>query len=61
VKAVRFADDQAVVADTEKGLQEVMDVLQAKSKDYNMTINLKTSISAMAERPHDTCSITVIL
>jgi len=35
VKAIRFADDQAMVADTEKGLQEIMDVLHATSKPIN--------------------------
>ena len=38
VKAIRFADDQAMVADTEKGLQEITDVLQATSKDCSVTM-----------------------
>ena len=41
VKAIWFADDQAMVADTEKGLQELMGVMQATPKDYSMTINPK--------------------
>ena len=41
VKAIWFADDQAMVADTEKGLRELMGVMQATPKDYSMTINPK--------------------
>ena len=37
VKAIWFADDQAMVADTEKGLQEITDVLQATSKAVSYT------------------------
>ena len=38
VKAIWFADDQAMVADTEKGLHEIMDVLQATSADYTLCL-----------------------
>ena len=41
VKAIRFADDQAMVAETQKGLQEIMYMLNETSKDYNMKINMK--------------------
>lgn len=41
VKAIRFADDQAMVAETQKGLQEIMNMLNETSKDYNMKINMK--------------------
>ena len=34
VKAVRFADDQAMVAATQKGLQEIMTVLHDTSQEY---------------------------
>ncbi|XP_047474126.1 uncharacterized protein LOC125028694 [Penaeus chinensis] len=37
VKAVRFADDQAMVADSEKGLQEIMDSLNAVVEDFGMS------------------------
>ena len=40
VKAVRFADDQASVAATQKGLQEIMTVLHDISQEYGMRINM---------------------
>jgi len=60
LKAIRFADDQAVVADTEKGLQEIMDVLQAVSKDYNMTISFKkTKVMCISRKNRKPLTITV--
>ena len=41
VKAVRFADDQAMVASSEEELQQLMNILHGKSKEYSMRINLK--------------------
>ena len=39
VKAVRFADDQAMVADSAKVLQEIMDSLNTTTEDFGMKIN----------------------
>jgi hypothetical protein len=41
IKDVRFADDQAMVAGTEQGLQQVMDGLNNAAKTYDMKINIK--------------------
>ena len=41
VTDVRFADDQGMVASSEKGLQRVMDELNNASKKYGMKINVK--------------------
>jgi ribosome-interacting GTPase 1 len=41
VQAVRFADDQAMVANTNAGLQRTMDSLRKTSEDYGMKINLE--------------------
>ena len=41
MKAVRFADDQAMVAATQKGLPEIMTVLHDTSQEYGMRINMK--------------------
>ena len=41
VKALRFADDQAMLAGSQKGLQEVMDKLTQVSEKYGMRINTK--------------------
>ena len=40
-KDVRFADDQAMIASTEEGLQRMMNKLNEKSKEYDMKINIK--------------------
>ena len=41
IPAVRFADDQAMVSHTVRGLQIIMDALQNTSEKYNMRINTK--------------------
>jgi hypothetical protein len=41
VNAVRFADDQAMVASTNAGLQKIMDSLNRVSGKYGMKINIK--------------------
>ena len=38
---MRFADDQGMVDNTEKGLQATMDRLNRTAKEYNMKINIK--------------------
>jgi hypothetical protein len=43
LKDVRFADDQGMVADTEDGLQKLMDNLVTVAKEYNMKVNVKKS------------------
>ena len=41
LKDVRFADDQGMVAATEKGLQGIMDALHETATKYGMKINIK--------------------
>ena len=41
LKDIRFADDQAMVADSEKGLQVIMDKLVEVGRKYDMKINVK--------------------
>src|SRR6218665_2221199 len=41
IKALRFADDQAMVAKSQKGLQTMMDRLDRTSREYGMKINIK--------------------
>ena len=41
LKDIRFADDQGMVASTEKGLQKLIQVLNETSKNYGMKINVK--------------------
>src|SRR6218665_2381823 len=39
--ALRFADDQAMIAASQKGLQRMMDRLNTISEEYDMKINIK--------------------
>ena len=39
IKALRFADDQAMLAGGQEGLQKIMDSLNKKSIEYDMKIN----------------------
>ena len=41
VQAVRFAENQAMVANSNAGLQRIMDTLNKTSEEYGMMINLK--------------------
>ena len=41
LKDVRFADDQVMVAESEVGLQKIMDGLNATALKYGMKINIK--------------------
>jgi len=41
VKAVQFADDQAMVSSSNAGLQMIIDALNKTSHDYGMKINIK--------------------
>ena len=38
---MRFADDQGMVADTNDGLQELMNGLQEEADRYGMRVNVK--------------------
>jgi len=41
IKTVRFADDQATLASSVKGLQLMMDKMQKTAGEYGMKINIK--------------------
>ena len=41
VKAVQFADDQAMVSSSNAGLQRIIDALNNTSNDYGIKINIK--------------------
>ena len=60
VNAVRFADDQAMVANTNAGLQRIMDCLDRTSKDYGMRINIKKTKVMRISREQGK-SVTVII
>ena len=41
MKDIRFADDQVVIAETEEGLQKLVDSLHTTIGRYNMKMNIK--------------------
>jgi len=60
IPAIPFADDQAMVSHTVRGLQVIMDALQATSEKYNMRINTKkTKITRMSTVEGRTMKVTV--
>ena len=50
LKDVRFADDQAMVATTERGLQKLMDGLSASAKKYDMKVNGKKTKTMLVSK-----------
>ena len=50
LKDIRFAEDQAIVVETEKGLQNIMDGLKEASHKYGMTINVKKTKAMVISR-----------
>jgi len=60
IPAIRFADDQAMVSHTVRGLQVIMDALQYTSEKYTIRINTKkTKIIRMSTVEGRTMKITV--
>jgi predicted transcriptional regulator len=60
IKALRFADDQAMLARSQKGLQEVMDRLNTTSMEYGMRINIKkTKIMKINKGEETTVNIQI--
>jgi hypothetical protein len=50
IQDVRFADDQGMVADTEQGLQKVIDRLTETEKRYDMKANVRKTKSMVISR-----------
>ena len=51
IKTVRFADDQATLASSVKGLQLMMNKMQENSGEYDMKINVKkTKVKKICKR-----------
>src|SRR4029077_20838818 len=60
VRDVRFADDQNMVADTERGLQRIMDNLNATVERYEMKINIKkTKVMKVSKNVGGDLNITI--
>jgi len=41
INMIRYADDKAIVTNTQKGLHELIDRLTSVTKEYGMKINVK--------------------
>src|SRR6478609_560080 len=50
MKDVKYADDQGMVANTEAGLQSLMDSLHTTAKHYDMKINIKKTKAMVVSR-----------
>ena len=50
IKDIRFADDQVVLAETEEGLQRLMDALHNSIGKYSMKMNIKKTKSMRISR-----------
>ena len=51
IAEIRFADDQAIIADSEEGLQRIMNTLDKTAEKYNMKINLnKTKVMKISKQ-----------
>ncbi len=53
IKDIRFADDQAMTADSEEGLQKLIDNLNDTAGRYNMKINIKKTKVMCVSRTGD--------
>jgi len=60
VNMIRYVDDKAVVCDTHKGLQELMDNLNRVTKEYGMKINVrKTKVMCISNKGRTKVSIYI--
>jgi uncharacterized membrane protein len=60
IKAIRYADDKAIVSSTEEGLQVLMDNLNEVTKKYGMKINVKkTKVMCIARKKVDKMKIEI--
>jgi uncharacterized membrane protein len=60
IKAIRYADDKAIVSSTEEGLQVLMDNLNAVTKKYGMKINIKkTKVMCISRKKVDGMKIMI--
>src|SRR6478609_5432714 len=50
IKDVKYADDHGMVANTEAGLESLMDSLNTTAKHYDMKINIKKTKAMVVSR-----------
>ena len=56
---LRFADDQAMIGRTEKGLHNIMDRVNESAKEYNMKINVKKTKVMKVAREKGTVNLII--
>ena len=60
VKSIRFADDKAILARSEKGLQELMDNINRVTQDYGIKINMKkTKVMFISRKGGDMAKVYI--
>jgi hypothetical protein len=60
IKTIRFADDKAVTASSQRGLQQLMDNVDRVTQDYGMKINVKkTKVMCIARKTGGKVCITI--
>ena len=60
VTNLRYADDAALTAESEKNLQSMMDKMNATCKAYGMAINIKkTKVMVVSQSGGETCKVTL--
>jgi hypothetical protein len=61
VKALRFADDQAMLAHSQEGLQRMMDRLDMISTEYGMKINIKKTKVMKISRAEEPTTVEITI
>ena len=60
INTIRYADDKAVVANSQKGLQQLMDNLNKVTRDFGMKINMKkTKVMCISRKRNNKLKIFV--
>jgi len=60
INTIRYADDKIVVANSQKGLQQLMDNLSKVSREFDMKINVKkTKMMSISQKRNTKLKIIV--
>ena len=60
INTIRYADDKAVVANSQKGLQQLMDNLNKVTREFSMKINVKkTKVMCISRKGNNKLKIYV--
>jgi len=60
INTIRYADDKAVVANSQKGLQELMDNMNNVTREFSIKINVrKTKVMCISRKGNNKLKIHV--